>query len=203
MFQQVIIDIGFRGRRTTIVPLLTARHKALCIARARQHSHWAVNNWKHVAWSDESRFQLYRADGRVRVWRKPHESMDLTCQQGTVQSGGASVMVWGLCSWGEMGPLIHLETALTGGMYVTILYDHLHPFISIVHSDGFAQFQQDNATPHRSRFATEWLQEYISDIRHFHRPSKSPDMNIIEHIWYVLQRTVQKRSPPPLTPMDL
>ncbi|GBN11447.1 hypothetical protein AVEN_222260-1 [Araneus ventricosus] len=116
--------MGFRSRRTTIVPLLIEGHKALCIARARQHCHWTVDDWKHVAWSDESRFQLYRADGRVRVWRKPHESMDPTCQQGTAQSGGTSVMVWGLCSWSKMGPLIHLETALTGDMYATILYDH-------------------------------------------------------------------------------
>ncbi|GBM54985.1 hypothetical protein AVEN_82533-1 [Araneus ventricosus] len=114
MFNRVIIDMGFRSRRAAIVPLLTAQHKALCIAWAHQHSHWIVDDWKHVAWSDESRFQLYRADGRVRIWRKPHESMDPTCQQGTVQSGGASVMVWGLCSWGEMGSLIRLETALTG-----------------------------------------------------------------------------------------
>ncbi|GBM02865.1 hypothetical protein AVEN_52041-2 [Araneus ventricosus] len=73
-----------------------------------------IDDWKHVAWSDESRFQLYRADGRVRVWRKPHKSMGPTCQQGTVQSGGASVVVWSLCSWSEMEPLIRLETALTG-----------------------------------------------------------------------------------------
>ncbi|GBM96405.1 Transposable element Tcb2 transposase [Araneus ventricosus] len=195
--------MGFRSRKTTIVPLLTERHKALCIAWARQHSHCTVDDWKHIVWSDESRFQLYREDGRVQVWRNPHESMDPTCQQGTVQSGGASVMVWGLCSWGEMGPLIRLETAQTGDRYVTILYDHLHPFMFIVHSDGFGQFQQGNATHHTSRFATEWLRECISDVRHFHRPSKSPDMNIIEQIWYALQRTVQKRSPPPLTPMDL
>ena len=84
-----IIYMGFRGRRPTRVPLLTARHKTL----ARQHRHWTVEDWKHVAWSDESRFQLYRADGRVRVWRQPHESMDPACQQGTVQAGGASVMV--------------------------------------------------------------------------------------------------------------
>ncbi|GBM22753.1 hypothetical protein AVEN_196120-1 [Araneus ventricosus] len=85
--------MGFRSRRTIIAPLLTARHNALCIAWARQHIHWTVDDWKHVAWSGECRFQLYRADGRVRVWRKPHKSMDPTCQQGTVQSGGASVMV--------------------------------------------------------------------------------------------------------------
>ncbi|GFY10586.1 hypothetical protein TNCV_2194071 [Trichonephila clavipes] len=48
---------------------------------------------KYVAWSDESRFQLNRTDGLVRVWRQPPESMDPTCQQRTVQAGGGSVMV--------------------------------------------------------------------------------------------------------------
>ncbi|GFT22503.1 uncharacterized protein TNCV_3274631 [Trichonephila clavipes] len=69
---------------------------------------------KHVAWSDKSRFQLNRADGRVRVWRQPHESMDPTYQQGTVQAGGGSAMVWGVGSWHDMEPLIRLDTTLTG-----------------------------------------------------------------------------------------
>ncbi|GFV62085.1 HTH_Tnp_Tc3_2 domain-containing protein [Trichonephila clavipes] len=59
------IDVGFRNRRPTR---------------------------KHVARNDESRFQLNPADGRVRVWRQPQESMDPTCQQGTIQVGGCSVM---------------------------------------------------------------------------------------------------------------
>ncbi|GBN87249.1 hypothetical protein AVEN_174599-1 [Araneus ventricosus] len=75
--------------------------------------------------------------------------------------------------------------------------------MSIVHSDEFGQFQQDIATPHTSRVATKWLQEHSSDFRHFHCPPKSPDMNIIEPIWVALQCAVQKRSPPPGTPMDL
>ncbi|GBN59397.1 hypothetical protein AVEN_202010-1 [Araneus ventricosus] len=73
----------------------------------------------------------------------------------------------------------------------------------IVHSEGFGKFQQDSATPHTSRVATEWLQEHSSDCRHFHWPPKSPDMNIIEPIWDALQHAVQKRSPPPRPPMDL
>ncbi|GBN37511.1 Transposable element Tcb2 transposase [Araneus ventricosus] len=139
----------------------------------------------------------------IRVWRQPHESMDPACQQGTVQAGGGSVMVWGVCNWRDMGPLIRLDTTLTGDRYVSILSGHLHPFMSIVYSDGLGEFQQDNATPHTSRIATEWLQEHSSDFRHFRWPPKSSDMNIIEHIWDALQRAVQKRSHHPLTPTDL
>ncbi|GFV90013.1 transposable element Tcb2 transposase [Trichonephila clavipes] len=92
--QRNIIDMGFRSRKPTRVLLLTAGHKDLHLTWARQHRHWTVD-WKHVAWSDESRFQLDRADGCVRVWIQSHESVDLTCQQGTVQAGGGSETVWG------------------------------------------------------------------------------------------------------------
>ncbi|GBN26156.1 hypothetical protein AVEN_253069-1 [Araneus ventricosus] len=75
--------------------------------------------------------------------------------------------------------------------------------MSIVHSDEFGQFQQDNATPHASRIATKALQEHSSDFRHFHWSPKSSEMNIIEPIWVALQCAAQRRSPPPGTPMDL
>ncbi|GBM10248.1 hypothetical protein AVEN_177510-1 [Araneus ventricosus] len=75
--------------------------------------------------------------------------------------------------------------------------------MSIVHSDGLGQFQQDNTTPHASRVATKWLQEHSSDFRHFHWPPKSPEMNIIEDIRDALLHAVENRSPPPRTPMDL
>ncbi|GFX58994.1 uncharacterized protein TNCV_3814281 [Trichonephila clavipes] len=77
-------ESGFQSQRLIRVSLLTERHTALCLAWARQHIHWTVDDWKHVAWSDESHFQLNLADGRVRVWRQPHKSMDPTCQQETV-----------------------------------------------------------------------------------------------------------------------
>ncbi|GBO13889.1 hypothetical protein AVEN_10803-1 [Araneus ventricosus] len=112
-------------------------------------------------------------------------------------------MVWDVCSWRDMGPLICLETTLTGDRYLSILPDHLHLFMSIVHSDGLGQFQKDNATLHTSRVATKWLQEHSSDFRHFHWPPKSPEMNIIEDIWGALLHAVEKKSPSPRTPMGL
>ncbi|GBM17148.1 hypothetical protein AVEN_251058-1 [Araneus ventricosus] len=59
--------MGSQSRRLSRVPLLTALHKVLLLSWARQHYHWIVDDWKHVTWSDESRFQLYRTDARVRT----------------------------------------------------------------------------------------------------------------------------------------
>ncbi|GFY05774.1 uncharacterized protein TNCV_4404411 [Trichonephila clavipes] len=50
----------------------------------------------------------------------------------------------GVYSWRDMEYLIHLDTILTGDRYVSIPSEHLHPFMSIVHSDGLGEFQQDN-----------------------------------------------------------
>ena len=112
-------------------------------------------------------------------------------------------MEWGVCSWCDMVSLIHLDTPLTGNTYIRILADHLHPFMSIVHSNGLGPFQQDNAINQTSRITTEWLQEHSSEFKHLRQPPNSPDMNIIEHIWDVLQLAVRQRSPLPRILTDL
>ncbi|GFS48125.1 transposable element Tcb2 transposase [Trichonephila clavipes] len=84
-----------------------------------------------------------------------------------------------------------------------MLSDHLHPFMSIVHSDELGEFQQDNATPHMSIIVTECLQKHSSEFRHFRWPPKSRDMDIIEYNWYALQRALQKRCSTLLIPSDL
>ncbi|GBM49360.1 hypothetical protein AVEN_264520-1 [Araneus ventricosus] len=65
-----VINMGSQSRRPTRVPLLIELHKVLLLSWARQHYHWTVDDWKHVTWSDESRFQLYRTDARVRLEAK-------------------------------------------------------------------------------------------------------------------------------------
>ncbi|GFX98193.1 HTH_Tnp_Tc3_2 domain-containing protein [Trichonephila clavipes] len=52
--QRNIIDMGFRSRRPTHVSLLTAWYKVLRLTWGRQHLHWTVIDWKHVAWPDKS-----------------------------------------------------------------------------------------------------------------------------------------------------
>ncbi|GBN55591.1 hypothetical protein AVEN_183347-1 [Araneus ventricosus] len=58
-----------------------------------------LEDWKRVAWSDESQFRLLHADGRLRIWCQAHEAMDPACQIGTVQGHGVSIVVWGGSFW--------------------------------------------------------------------------------------------------------
>ncbi|GFW75864.1 transposable element Tcb2 transposase [Trichonephila clavipes] len=123
---------GFQGRRPSHVPLLTQRHEALHLTWSRQHRHWILNDWKNDVLYDESCFQLYRNDCRVRVWGKPHKIKEFSCLQGTFQAGGDSVMEWGVCSLHEMGPFMRLHSTMTNQQNVNILSDHLYPFLSSV-----------------------------------------------------------------------
>ncbi|GFU37609.1 HTH_Tnp_Tc3_2 domain-containing protein [Trichonephila clavipes] len=94
--QRNIIDMGFRSRRPTPVPLLTARHKDLRLTWARQHRHCTVDDWKHVTWSDESLFQLNLADGygdnlmnpwTVHVSKRLFKLVEALCWYGTCAVG--------------------------------------------------------------------------------------------------------------------
>ncbi len=66
---------------------------------------WTIEDWKNVAWSDESRFLLWHSDGRVRIWRKEHESMDPSCLVSMVQAAAGGVMVWGIFFLAHFGSL--------------------------------------------------------------------------------------------------
>ncbi|GBM24470.1 hypothetical protein AVEN_41114-1 [Araneus ventricosus] len=96
--QRSLHRMSFGSRRPTRVPLFNARHRAARLAWAREHREWTLEDWKRVAWTDKSRFRLFQADGRPRIWRQSHEAMDPSCQVGTVQRHGGSIMVWGVLS---------------------------------------------------------------------------------------------------------
>ncbi|GFV37735.1 uncharacterized protein TNCV_1001731 [Trichonephila clavipes] len=78
--------MSFGSRRPTKVPLLNVCHRTARLAWAREHRDWIVEDWKRVAWSDESRFQLLNADGRLRIWHQAHEAMDPACQNNVSQN---------------------------------------------------------------------------------------------------------------------
>ncbi len=131
--RQTLKQMGSSSRRPHRVPLLSAKNKTRRIQFTQAHQNWTVQDCKNVAWSDESHFLLQHSDGRVRIWRKEHESMDPSCLVSTVQAGGGGVMVWRVFYWHTLGPLGPIQHCLNATAYLSIVADNVHPFMTTVY----------------------------------------------------------------------
>ena len=72
--------------------MLTPVHRRKSQQWAREHQNRTTEQWKKVAWTDESRFLLHHVDGRVRVRRLPGEHMVPECTMGRSQAGPAEAV---------------------------------------------------------------------------------------------------------------
>ena len=56
-----------------------------------------------------------------------------SCLLWTVQAGGGGgVMLWGIFAWYTSGPLVPVEHRLKTTTYLSIVADHVHPFMTSV-----------------------------------------------------------------------
>ncbi len=93
--RRTLKQMGYSSRRPHRVLLLSAKNRKRRLQFTQAHQNWTIEDWKSVVWSDESRFLLWHSDGRVRIWRKEHESMDSSCLVSTAQAAGGGVMCRG------------------------------------------------------------------------------------------------------------
>ena len=70
-----LLNAGYLARRPVGKPLLQKRHRQARFVWARGQLNWCDGHRQQVAFSDESRFLLYRQDGHVRVLRQAHEAL--------------------------------------------------------------------------------------------------------------------------------
>ena len=110
----------------------------------------------------------------------------------TEMFGGRSIMVWDCFSHDRKLDLKVVRQTLTGQRYID---DILEPIVDPhfqAHQVAHPIFQDDNVHPHRACIVTDSLeQEGIEDLQW---PSRSPDMNPIEHVWDHMGRNVCKRN---------
>ena len=76
-----------------------------------------MRQWRRVLFTDESRFTLYRADGRRRVYRRRGERFADACVVERDRFGGGSVMVWGGIAHGIKSQLIIVAGNMTAVKY--------------------------------------------------------------------------------------
>lgn len=191
---------GLKARRPVKANELTPHHRRAREQWARAHLRWNQQRWSTVLFTDESLFHLSRVDGRTRVWRRKNERFAECNILERDPYGGGSVMVWAGISHNLKTNLVVLNGTLTGQRYIDQVIDpHLVPFIQ--RNGGNYTFMDDNARPHRAIIVRNRLQQAV--IQTMDWPSRSPDLNPIEHAWDELGRRVKDRQHQPTNLAEL
>ena len=136
------------------VVLTSVYHSIACRARrmawvtAQAPRRFPMRQWRRVFFTDESRFTLFRADGRRRLYRRGGERFADAYVFERDRYGGGSVMVWGGIPYGVKSPLIVVPGNLTAVRYRDEI---LRPVAVPLLQQHQLTFQHDNARPHVAR----------------------------------------------------
>lgn len=176
-----------RARRPYVGQVINARNRNLRRLWAQRHLRWTRAQWARVLFSDESRFNLSVADGRVRVFRRRGERFADNCLLERDRFGGGSVMVWGGIMGDRKTDLVVIPGNLNAQRYIdNVLRPVVVPFLR--QHPGL--LMQDNARPHTARLTQNYLARHNVNVLPW--PACSPDMNPIEHIWDLLGRRARR-----------
>ena len=186
---------GLRARRPYVGMVINDRRGRLRRNWANNYRRgvWRNQDWRRVIFSDKSRFKLYRAYGRQRVYRRIGERF-APCNVNPVDHfDGGSVMVWGAIRFCWRSQLLVVDGNLTANRYLdTVLSNQIIPYVQL-HNDSI--FMHDNARPHVAQVCQGCLRAH--DVQVLDWPLYSPDVNPIEHLWDHLDWKVRLRNPPP------
>jgi hypothetical protein len=105
----------------------------------------------------------------------------------------------------SVGPIIKLHGRVTAREYTDRLGNPVHPMIQTLFPND-ADFQDDSVPIHTAAMAATvqpWFEEHEGELQHLLWPAQSPDLNITEPFWSILETRVRKRFPPPTTRQQL
>lgn len=150
------------------------------------------SHFRNVAFSDESWFLLGR--NKRWVWVDKENMNEMMFSRSVAHP--PKVMVWGSIGWNFRSELIFIDFSVNTKNYIDkiILESNFVEDADRCWGVGNWYFQQDNAPAHRSAETRAVLDELGLDLLQ-DWPPYSPDLNIIEVIWAIMEDRVEKRQP--------
>lgn len=200
-------DLGLYPYRKQRRPKLLLRHKEARLAYVKANMD---RDWTDVAFSDEKRFSMEPKPNRKNdvIWDDSPD--DEAHYDERSKYGGKSCEVWGCITYWGKPKLYFIErplvTASDGKKYKKkflakayrdkILCTAVPQLDSIFSEQGIENwwFQQDGDAKHTSKCVQEWLGGNTPNfIAKDAWPTNSPDLNIIENVWSVMDTELRKR----------
>ncbi|KAL0152484.1 hypothetical protein M9458_052207, partial [Cirrhinus mrigala] len=140
--------------------------------------------WRGVLFTNESRFSLYRADGRQCVWRRVGERFADVNVVDRVTASGSKVMIWAGVCYGQRTQVHFIDGILNAQRYRDeILRPIVVPFIHNRH----LMLQHNNSWPYVARICTRFLEAENIPVPAW--PAYS-NMSPIERVWDALDRRI-------------
>ncbi|GFV62396.1 transposable element Tcb1 transposase [Trichonephila clavipes] len=164
---------------------LKQNHRHLRLQWTNVHRSWRAD-WQQVVFSDESRFNLWHHDGRIRVRRYAGERHIPECIIERHSGRTPGVMVWGAIAYHGRSQLLRIVGNLNSTRTV-VLQPQAIPFLQGLPG---AVFQQDNARPHVAKTVKSYLDS--QQVQLLPWPAYSPDMSPIGHEWDIVGRCIAR-----------
>ncbi len=169
--RRTLKQMGYSSRKPHWLSLLSAKNRKRRKQFAQAHQNWTIEDWKT--------FLLWHS-GRVRIWRKEHESMDASCLVSMVQRYFLGTL-WALSTnWALFKCHSLPEYCCWPCPY---LYDYSVPIF-------WCYFQQHNAPYHKAQIISDWFLEHDNELIWLKWPPQSPDLNPKKHHWDVVEREI-------------